>query len=802
MGEPPSKKQKTLNAFFQSGAQSTDQNDDNTRTSLPASVTVSVSGNSITASATSDGATSSVSFSPTIILPSESSQRQENTISFPSDIAQSSADKPSQPFLKNFPNRVFGDSVRSFHGSWFQTHQWLEYSIQKDSSYCYPCRLFNKKPSESPFVKPHGYCDWKHAPGKKGGLGLHAGSITHSSAMLDWQQFRLNQKKKTTLPHRMDRLGEQTLSSNRHYIRTIAEIILLCARQEIALRGHNESIDSQNPGNFRAIFDLVATHDDCFRHSYEGAARNALYTSPDIQNQLATIMGDMVREIICTDVRDVVYYSLLVDESKDVSKKEQMSIMLRYVKDGCVHECFIGFVHASDLDAASLAEYISTTLDACSISLDNCISQCYDGASVMSGSCSGVQYRIRELAPCAIYTHCCAHRLNLVLVDCSKSLPIVREFLALLESLYVFMSTSKAHEIFLEKQKLLRPGKQVIELKRLIETRWACRHQSIVAVRQSFDAILSTLKAIVNGSDAEKVVQASGYLQSIEKFQFVVCLVIYDYIFGTTKTLSDALQSSELDLAYAICLISSVEDELRQSRSNTVWNKLWEEAVAFSKQNNISIPEGSSRRASSVPSRFDDCVVTVSLGRRTSLSSMEEYKCHVYFPIIDCVLGEMERRFDESNKDIMTAVQACSPTSKNYLKFEALKPLLDLYKTKLPSEESIKLELIHAEKVIKQANPDIKSNCEAIQVLTQLKAAFPGLLQLLNVVQTMAITTAPCERSFSSLKRIKTYLRSTMTDERLNSLSILAIERELSSDIDLDNVVDKFSVACNRRILL
>ena len=93
--------------------------------------------------------------------------------------------------------------------------------------------------------------------------------------MVAWQQFQLNRERKTTLPHRMDRLGKQCLRSNRHYIKTIAEIVLLCARQEIALRGHHELVDSQNPGNFRAILDLVARHDDSFRQSYEGAARNA-----------------------------------------------------------------------------------------------------------------------------------------------------------------------------------------------------------------------------------------------------------------------------------------------------------------------------------------------------------------------------------------------------------------------------------------------------------------------------------------------------------------------------------------------
>ena len=72
-------------------------------------------------------------------------------------------------------------------------------------------------------------------------------------------------------------------------------------------------------------------------------------------------------------------------------EKKEISIMLRYVKDGYVYEHFIGFVHISNLDAGSLVEYICTTLGACSISLDNCISQCYDGASVMSESCTGVQ---------------------------------------------------------------------------------------------------------------------------------------------------------------------------------------------------------------------------------------------------------------------------------------------------------------------------------------------------------------------------------------------------------------------------
>ena len=92
----------------------------------------------------------------------------------------------------------------------------------------------------------------------------------------------------------------------------------------------------------------------------------------------------------------------------------------------------------------------------------------------MSGHCAGVQHRVREVVPHAIYIHCHAHILNLVLVDCASNNSIASEFFSLVQSLYVFMSTSKAHVVFLAQQKELHPDKQTKELKRPSDTRWAC----------------------------------------------------------------------------------------------------------------------------------------------------------------------------------------------------------------------------------------------------------------------------------------------------------------------------------------
>ena len=75
----------------------------------------------------------------------------------------------------------------------------------------------------------------------------------------------------------------------------------------------------------------------------------------------------------------------------------------------------------------------------------------------MSGRCAGVQVKVREFAPYAVYIHCYAHVLNLVLVHWCRSVSIASEFFALLEALYVFMATSKAHVVFIDMQKKATP---------------------------------------------------------------------------------------------------------------------------------------------------------------------------------------------------------------------------------------------------------------------------------------------------------------------------------------------------------
>ena len=80
-----------------------------------------------------------------------------------------------------------------------------------------------------------------------------------------------------------------------------------------------------------------------------------------------------------------------------------------------------------------------------------------------------------------------------------------------------------------------------------------------------------------------------------------------------------------------------------------------------------------------------------------------------------------------------------------------------------------------------------------IRVLTPVKAAFPHLISALQIALTVGVTSASCERTFSSLKRLKTYTRQSMLQSRMNSLAILTIEKDVVETLDLERVVTKFA---------
>ena len=182
------------------------------------------------------------------------------------------------------------------------------------------------------------------------------------------------------------------------------------------------------------------------------------------------------------------------------------------------------------------------------------------------------------------------------------------------------------------------------------------------------------------------------------------------------------------------------------------------------------------------------------------MSTSNDYKISLYYSILDTFLVELKERFTSKNMDIMKAIQACSPQSDNFLDVEMLEPLADNYNLDI---SLLIMEAALAKRTLDKSEHEMETIADVMKEIKPLQNAFPTLAQVLQFALTISVSSASCERSFSALKRIKSFLRSTMTEERLVDLASLSIENDLARQLDFDTVIDRFAaVDKSRRISL
>jgi len=135
------------------------------------------------------------------------------------------------------------------------------------------------------------------------------------------------------------------------------------------------------------------------------------------------------------------------DGTRDKANHEFISIGLRFVKQGKVFENLIHISHleGNRLDARSVTEFTLQTLETLDIPANRILSQCYDGASVMSGCSGGLQALLQEeLGREVPYLHCFNHCLHLVVVDTILIVSNLSNYFDYCKLLYNFFSATES----------------------------------------------------------------------------------------------------------------------------------------------------------------------------------------------------------------------------------------------------------------------------------------------------------------------------------------------------------------------
>lgn len=158
------------------------------------------------------------------------------------------------------------------------------------------------------------------------------------------------------------------------------------------------------------------------------------------------------------------------------------------------------------------------------------------------------------------------------------------------------------------------------------------------------------------------------------------------------------------------------------------------------------------------------------------------------------MLNELNRRFPSKNCDIMNGIQTLNPTSDVFLKEKSLFPFARMYESNI---EDLGHELHQfrrlLERRIQSGMQRPSSVVELALFIEPYKEVFFELFKLCKIAVSIPVSTASCELSFSALKLVKTYLRSTMSDDRLSNLGVLSIESRRAKALSLDEFADLFA---------
>ncbi|GKC86092.1 zinc finger MYM-type protein 1-like protein, partial [Tanacetum coccineum] len=543
-----------------------------------------------------------------------------------------------QPRGHKFPKKTIRTKVRSFVASWFDEFPWLEYSVKADKAYCLCCYLFRdsigKQGRNDAFVTD-GFNSWS----KKYGLNNHVEEVnSYHNKPLQKCEILLNQKQSIYVAFK-----KQSECEAKDYgirLNLSVDTCRFLLKASLPFRGHNEKKDSLNRGLFLELYDLLASQNAETLKVVGRTPLNCQLKSPDIQKQICECFSEEVLDVIITEIEDDVF-SLLVDESSDVSKKEQMALILRYVdRLGIVKERFAGVVHVDDTSSKTLKASIDTLFSQHKLIRG----QGYDGASNMRGEFNGLKALILKDNSSAYYVHCFAHQLQLVIVAVAKHHEgLVKFFEKLIGVINVVSSSCKRKDMIRDNYKV-RVEAEISE--GVIETGRGL-NQEITLIRPGD----------TQAHDARNRVQAQGILSYFRKYEFVFYLHLMEHILGATNLLSKALQIKDQNILEVVSAINGTKESLITLRANGFDNIVTKVNI-FCTKYDIKVL------------KMDEACAA----KRNRLvgTNRHYFEIDIFNTVLDMQIQEFGDRFNEISTRILSNMSALSPRA-SFSMFDASK---------------------------------------------------------------------------------------------------------------------------------
>jgi len=575
----------------------------------------------------------------------------------------------------------------------------------------------------------------------------------------------LAQKKKVNIYNCLSAAKMKDMKESRAALLKIISSIFYLTRQGLPIRGHTD--DNSN------IFQLLKLRSIDSSELNNWLLRTKFkWTSHEIQNEIISLLSQYVKTKLLNQIKSAKYFAIIMDETTDNSCTEQVSICFRIVNDSLkVSELFLGFYNTELTNSLTLFTLITNVLTEFKLSVTDCRGQCYDGAANVSGHITGLQKRITDVENRAIYVHCVAHTLNLVVQDAMMKIDKIRDFLIMIKSIIVYVRSSPERQAMFHALQAEHDSNSK-SLRPFCPTRWCMRIKSLKTLYDNY-AILIEFMQNLSKEKTENGAKASGFHKQLLKFDFLFYTRVMIIIFERVEILNSELQKVSLNFQEAQHKITSIISSIQQQR-NEGFENIWEDIL--NKSNELKLKPPAKLINKKIPKKF------MYGSESHSFSSAKDKFKVSFYEVLDITISSLNDRFQ---KNVINHL--CSLEKFIIGEDKLITDVIKFYGTDLNNEKL----LLHRDMLLdiaKSREIPISSTQNAIDFLKSdisLRSMLNELNKLLKIILTVPVSSCTAERSFSALRRLKTFLRSTMSQNRLNDMAILHVHRNENVDIEI-----------------
>lgn len=506
-------------------------------------------------------------------------------------------------------------------------------------------------------------------------------------------------------------------------------------------------------------------------------SKNAEYTSYHIAEEMQDAISLCLKQDLKEEISKASAYGILVDESTDIGASKNLIVYIRLVNDHTISTHFLTLLELdSEATGQNIADKIFEVMDENGIDKSKCVGFASDGARNMTGKDNGTAAILKKECLGMIAIHCIAHRLALASSQASNQFPALTRYKKTLIAIYSHFSHSSLrlntlHEV----QNVLDDPR--LRYKPIYDVRWLSFYNAVNTVKRTLSSLLAYFEQqAVENDDAV----AKGLAKQISSYSFVAITHLLCDVLGELTRLSKVFQKDMLDYSVIAPSVNAAISSISGMKSV--------DGPALTHFKTKIVQSGFISEGIALQSSNSETKIFESL--RTSFLSE--------------VVANLEARFPEVS--LLSAMSILTP--QNLPKDQ--QELLNYGNTELDVlvdhfESSIGLHECREEWPSFKQLVALNYSSLDLQHLWPMvcklhRDQYPFLIKLAHACLAIPVSTATCERGFSTQNRIKNKLRNRMQTKRLDILMRITEEGPDVNEFDFDRSAKLWCEKKERRL--